>query len=39
MMLPAISQRFSDIDIGNLDDRSSSTLASRIELWKDRLPS
>ncbi len=34
MMLPAISQRFSDIDIGKLDDRSSSTLAMRIELWQ-----
>jgi len=34
IMIPAISQRFSDIDIGNLDNRSASTLTKRIEVWQ-----
>ena len=34
MFIPAISQRFSDISSDNLDDRSSSTLAMRVELWR-----
>jgi O-antigen ligase len=33
-LLPTVSQRFSDIDLERLDERSSNTLAGRIDVWK-----
>lgn len=33
-LVPTVSERFADIDPERLDDRSSSTLAGRIEVWK-----
>jgi hypothetical protein len=36
-LLPTVSLRFSDIDLERLNDRSSSTLAGRIEVWQGSL--
>ena len=37
LLVPAISQRFSDISVDALTDRNSSTLGARIEVWKGAL--
>lgn len=34
LLIPAIPQRFSDIDLDRLEDRYSSTFAHRIQLWR-----
>jgi O-antigen ligase len=36
-VVPSVSQRFSDIDLANLDDRNSSTFAGRVQLWQSSL--
>jgi O-antigen ligase len=33
-LVPTVSERFATIDVQRLDDRDSSTLAGRIEIWK-----
>jgi len=37
ILIPAIPQRFSDIDITNLDQGNASTLSGRIQVWKTGL--
>lgn len=37
LLIPAIPQRFSDIDLNRLGDRSSSTFAGRIQLWQTAI--
>lgn len=37
LLVPAVTQRFADIDLGSLDDRNTNTLAHRIELWEGAL--
>ncbi len=37
LLVPAISQRFSDISVAALTDRNSSTLGARIEVWKGAI--
>jgi O-antigen ligase len=34
---PLVARRFSDVDIGRLDDRNSSTLAQRVEIWQGSM--
>ncbi len=37
ILVPAISERFSDISAAALSDRNSSTLGARIEVWKGAI--
>jgi O-antigen ligase len=37
VFVPGIRQRFSDISLERLDDRGSSTLAGRVEIWRAGL--
>jgi O-antigen ligase len=37
LIIPAIPQRFSDIHLNRLEDRSSSTFAGRVHLWQTAL--